>query len=641
MEMYKNLYVVSILFFGLFLSLIICSGASAADVNGINHYSSNLSSINELKSINSSSSTVKIVTVSQNLSYKNTSTNNITVLPAYYDLRTLGKLTPVKDQGFAGTCWAFAAIGSLESNLLPYETWNFSENHMKNLLSNTYPWGFDRSFDESGCWEQATAYLTRYSGPVTSAQDPYNDNSGTSPSGLKAVKHVQETILIEARNSTGTLNNYQLKRALMKYGAIYSLITYDDSYFNPMTYGYYYNGTTDVNHAICIVGWDDNYDKNNFLNGAPANGAFIIRNSWGSYWGDNGYFYVSYYDKYLGNSDKNVIFMNAEPTSNYDNIYQYDPLGAVGYYGYDSNVGWFSNVFKAKNNELLKASSFYVLKANSAYELYVYLDPKGKNPKSGTLALIKKGIISTAGYKTIVLDKYIPILKGHRFSVVVKLTTPNYNLPITVEYPILFYSSKATANPGESYVSMDGVSWDDMSTVITNANVCLKAFTSSVANLSITKKISVIHPVVNSIVSFNIKVTNNGPGEALNVTVKDNLPQGLTILSYITNYGIYDSKTGIWNIGVLPNGAVANMLIKCIVKITGEFTNKAEVSSSTYDPILNNNVAIVYVNAVNRQANNGDSNQGSVPMQNTGTNFTPLIIGLIIVICGFFVTRKN
>ena len=145
-----------------------------------------------------------------------------------------------------------------------------------------------------------------------------------------------------------------------------------------MTYGYYYNGTTDVNHAICIVGWDDNYDKNNFLNGAPANGAFIIRNSWGSYWGDNGYFYVSYYDKYLGNSDKNVVFMNAEPTSNYDNIYQYDPLGAVGYYGYDSNVGWFSNVFTAKNNELLKASSFYVLKANSAYELYVYLNTKWK-----------------------------------------------------------------------------------------------------------------------------------------------------------------------------------------------------------------------------------------------------------------------
>ena len=106
--------------------------------------------------------------------------------------------------------------------------------------------------------------------------------------------------------------------------------------------------------------------------------------------------------------------------------------------------------------------------------------------------MIQKGIISTAGYKTIVLDKYISILKGHRFSVVVKLTTPNYNLPITIEYPILFYSSKATANPGESYVSMDGVSWDDMSTVITNANVCLKAFTSSVANLSITKKISVI-----------------------------------------------------------------------------------------------------------------------------------------------------
>jgi len=643
MGMKKNQFKWLILVFGVLISLLICGGASAAEVNNITH----LSMTNELKSVHTNSSTVikDDVKKTSATKYSNvtiiTNYTKTTNLPAYYDLRKLGKLTPVKNQGFSGTCWAFAAIGSLESSLLPYETWNFSENNMKNLCSNTYYWGFDRGYNDAGCWEQATAYLTRYSGPVTSSQDPFNEFSGTSPTGLKVVKHVQETIIIGARNSTGKMDNSALKNAVMKYGAVYSLMTYDDSYLNLWTYGYYYNGSSDVNHGIDIVGWDDNYSKNNFLNGAPGNGAFIIRNSWGSDWGDNGYFYVSYYDKFLANSDDNVVFMDAEPTNNYDNIYQYDPFGDVGSYGYYSDVGWFSNVFTTKGNELLKASSFYVLSPYSSYDLYVYLDPKGGNPINGVLALTQHGIISTAGYKTIILDKFIQLLKGHKFSVVVKLTTPNNNEPITIEYPLSGYSSKATANPGESYVSIDGISWEDMTSVLSNANVCLKAFTSSQsADLSITKKISNQNPSLHSKVLFTITVRNNGPGTAVNVIVTDKLPLGLTFLSYITKYGNYDPKTGIWNIGTLPNGAVATIIIKCIVDTTSEFTNKAIVLSSTYDPILINNIATVNGNIAN-QSYETQKIQKLIPMQKTGPQVVPLIVALIIIIGGSITIRKN
>jgi C1A family cysteine protease len=65
--------------------------------------------------------------------------------PASYDLRTLDKVTSVKDQGMAGTCWAFATYSSLESYLKPGENRDYSENNMKNLLSSSYPEGFDRS----------------------------------------------------------------------------------------------------------------------------------------------------------------------------------------------------------------------------------------------------------------------------------------------------------------------------------------------------------------------------------------------------------------------------------------------------------------------------------------------------------------
>ena len=635
----KTQFIGFILVFGLFLSLVIPGTISAAEVNNNTH----------LNTVNASSSVHNDSTIAKSNSKTTTKSKTIN-LPSYYDLRKLGKLTPVKQQGFSGTCWAFAALGSLESCLLPNEKWDFSENNMKNLDSYKYAWGFDRGYNDAGCWEQALAYLARYSGPVTSAQDPFNDFSGNSPTGLKAVKHVQDAILINARNSTGKMDNNQIKIAIMKYGAVYSLMRYDDFYFNPWTNAYYYNGSNDVNHAIDIVGWDDNYSKNNFINGAPGNGAFIIRNSWGADWGDNGYFYVSYYDKLLGNSNDNVVFMDAEPTTNYNNIYQYDPLGYVGNFGFDSDVGWFSNVFTARSNEKLRASSFYVLTPNSLYDLYVYLNPKGNNPISGKLALFKEGIISTAGYKTIDFGKYISLLKGHKFSIVVKLTTPNSTLPITIEYPMEYYSSKATANPGESYVSMDGIFWEDMTSFISNANVCLKAFTSSIgADLSVTKEMSNKNPSLYSKIFYTITVKNNGPGTAENVYILDKLPLGLSFLSYVTQYGNYNPKTGVWNIGTLPNGAVATIIINCIVKSTANISNEAILYSSTYDPNLTNNIAIINGKVVQQMNVKKVVNkvipiekwQNTIPMQKTGTNLIPLVLGFIIVVGGISIHRKK
>jgi C1A family cysteine protease len=61
--------------------------------------------------------------------------------PASYDLRTQGKLTAVRDQNPGNTCWAFATYGSMESNLLPGETNDFSENHMKN--THGFDWGYN------------------------------------------------------------------------------------------------------------------------------------------------------------------------------------------------------------------------------------------------------------------------------------------------------------------------------------------------------------------------------------------------------------------------------------------------------------------------------------------------------------------
>ena len=387
--------------------------------------------------------------------------------PVAYDLRTQGKLSPVRYQGGCGSCWAFATYSSLESNLLPSEPLDFSEDN----LINTH--GFDLDPCIGGNADMSTAYLSRWDGPISEADDPYDL---ASPPGLPERKHIQEVLIIPDR--TGPLDNDNLKQAVMTYGAIYTGMYWGDGSYHSGNYAYYYSGGSLSNHAVAIVGWDDNFDRNKFLTLPPGNGAFIIRNSWGTWFGENGYFYVSYYDANIGT--ENRVFNNGGTTSNYDYIYDYDPLGWISSVGFGSPTAWFANIFTADNSEQLKAVSFYTASLNSTYELYIYTNITSA-PTSGVLAGSKNGTIAWPGYHTIVLDSPVLISTGQKFSAVVSLTTPGYIHPIPIEYPIASYTTQATANAGESYISSNGGSWIDLTSLpwCQECNVCLKAFTSS------------------------------------------------------------------------------------------------------------------------------------------------------------------
>lgn len=396
--------------------------------------------------------------------------------PSFYDLRTQGKLTAVRDQGGCGSCWAFASYGSLESWLLPSETTDFSENHLKNTH------GFDWTCCEGGNHWMSTAYLVRWSGPANETDDPYNPSGCISPPGLTVRKHLQAVDFI--LNRTGPLDNDNVKQAVMTYGAMYTTMYWSSSYYNSTTHAYYYSGASYSNHAVCIVGWDDNFDRNQFVTVPSGNGAFIIKNSWGTGWGENGYFYISYYDSNVGRS--NGLFRNAESVINYNHIYQYDPLGWVDSAGYGTYTAWFANVFTAASEERLDAVSFYAASPNSSYELYVYLNPSpGPINPSGPVSS-QSGTIPSLSYHTIALDSPVELTSGQKFSVVVKLTTPGYVYPIPMESAYPDYSSAAQANAGESYVSSTGASWTDLTSYYLDSNVCLKCFTVDRSGMVVT-----------------------------------------------------------------------------------------------------------------------------------------------------------
>ena len=393
-----------------------------------------------------------------------------------FDLRTQSpaKLTAVRDQGAWGACWTFGTYGAMESDLLPGETDDFSED---NLVLNS---GFDtgstpaEKYDHGGNLTMATAYLTRWSGPVYESDDAYGD--GTTPAGLSPRKHVQDVSWYAPRASD--TDNDRIKYALTTYGAVMATMSWQGAqnatspYYNASTNAYYYNGSSGTNHAVDIVGWDDNYAASNFSTTPPGNGAFIVRNSWGSGWGASGYFYLSYYDTQFARASDCATFEGVQSASNYGAIYQYDPLGYTAATGYGSTTAWMANMFTATSAQQLDAVGFYALAASTAYEVYA-------GPSLAGLTKVASGTLEQAGFHTVTVPAGTTWAAAGTFVVAVKLTTPGLSTPVALEYPSAGYASP-TAATGQSYMSNDGTSWTDVAASYADTNVCLKAYASRI-----------------------------------------------------------------------------------------------------------------------------------------------------------------
>ena len=393
-------------------------------------------------------------------------TDTSALVPAYFDLREKGRVSQIRNQGTYGTCWAFAATSALESSLLPEEKYLFSVDNMS--MSNS----FHANQYDGGEYTMGMAYLAAWQGPVLEKDDPYGD--GVSDDTLKAVKHVQEMQIIDGKDYEG------IKEAVFKYGGVesslYSTIrsSQDSSvYYNRENSAYCYIGTEKPNHDVVIIGWDDNYPSSNFNTQLEGDGAFICQNSWGSDFGEDGIFYVSYYDTNIGTH--NVVYTRVDDTDNYDNIYQSDLCGWVGKMGYDSEQIYGANVFKAKGNEKLSAASFYATGANTEYELYVVHN--FKNEKSfANREKLASGVVKKAGYYTIDFDEQ-QLKAGEKYAIVLYVKTPGSKHPLAIEYDtgesIL---QGVDLDDGEGYISLNGKKFVNVKEK-RECNLCIKAFT--------------------------------------------------------------------------------------------------------------------------------------------------------------------
>ena len=363
-------------------------------------------------------------------------------LPESYDLRDYGYVTSVKNQYSNGNCWAFAALASLESCILKAtnQTYDFSEANMKNLMSLYSDYGWNILPNDGGSFAMATGYLTSWLGPVNEDEDEYIIDSVISPVITSNI-HVQNILFLYYDNNTADA----IKEAILKYGAVATSINWDFSYAKGSTY--YYPGNGSSNHGITIVGWDDTYSKENFKQVPESDGAWIIKNSWGTNSGDDGYYYVSYYDTTIARDEFSFTFI-LNDTISFDNNYQYDIPGRTDYFLNDSSTVWYKNTYTAKSDEYITGVSTYFQKQTN-YTVSIYVN---------NVLVTQQDASTNTGYYTLILDNPVYITSNDTFQVEYKITTDNQTgVPISEIYSLnkLYYKENI------SFISYDGINWQD------------------------------------------------------------------------------------------------------------------------------------------------------------------------------------
>lgn len=393
-------------------------------------------------------------------------------LPAAYSSRDLGYVTSVKSQHYS-SCWAFASMATLESALLRsgYAAEDMSTDHL-NMWATTRSdgTGWQRSVATDGYPYIALGYLTSWQGGVFASEVPdlsiFHPVSGDElPTGLAHYGVTSVRYLTKDEPDV-------IKRCVMDYGGVYvsyghngSFLSADKTaYFMPPDFSGSYSG-----HSIELVGWDDNYPRENFNpnNALPQNnGAWLLKNSWGNNNELGGYFWVSYEDKYLlaGNYKPTYCLTGLEKLDGTKKLLQNEIYGATYEFRYiESKALTYMNRFTLDPDyDVIDKVIFKTESKGAAYSIYFVPDTAESTPDSDQSRWTKlyDGTVDYSGYLCADIDDYLCTAQTGSIAITIDASQTDNNSSIGVcEWlqssggNFIFINS---SERGQSYLAQNG-----------------------------------------------------------------------------------------------------------------------------------------------------------------------------------------
>lgn len=428
---------------------------------------------------------------------------------SYPSKYTTPNLPAVRDQDPFNTCWAHSSVAGAEISLikkgLASKSINLSEAqlawfHHKGTKNdsgkyedplNNFGGDHNELLKSTSAFEGDNYFLASYS--LASWIGLMQEDSKTqyTESTIKNIDRNGLPYAYAFSKDAAVLENVRMfpmnsgtsviKQAILDYGGVGMNYKHSSGYYTSGGKFYYSSTVEGTDHAVIIVGWDDTISKSYFkdsINGTTPsrNGAWIVRNSWGSSFGSNGYFFMSY-DTSFVSSPKCAGFVWDYTLAKADSyLYQYDGSECPYTGTIDAKTATYANVFTAQGDEKLEAVSFWMSDmADVNYRIDVYTNTTSGNPASGTLEATASGKTGMAGYYTVNLNTPVLIPKGTRFSLVVTLSGKSgYSIPIDKSVSINGWTRAVScAKAGQSYLLLNGT-WADCGSGSNGFNLRIK-----------------------------------------------------------------------------------------------------------------------------------------------------------------------
>ncbi|MBN1868874.1 hypothetical protein JW916_16470 [Candidatus Sumerlaeota bacterium] len=347
-----------------------------------------------------------------------------------WDWEALGQCPPVRNQGYSGTCWIHASLGEFESREAILESVSPSSfEYSEQDIGNYYPASHFIAAGTGGNAFMVASYMSKY-GSVNEADEPWvlPPTHGTWDPNNTYIKNVENWHFLGDCMS----NNAAIKNALT-YGPVSTSVhtaqldAWNASWGTLVAPSSLTGSGTDNDHAVVIVGWDDNKPQT----GAATLGAWKVRNSWGSSWGVSGYFWIGYGAAGIGYSSSYFPTTTEQAYVNYNSnmtVLNYDNGWDGGAYSWVSNATTAQMVNKytipslPSGSNVLRAIEVCAMYPNATYTVKVYSGFDGTT-LTGELAS-ESGTLSDAGIYCIELDPPLAVSAGQARVLFVDIAYP-------------------------------------------------------------------------------------------------------------------------------------------------------------------------------------------------------------------------